>query len=942
MAHINVCSLRRKLDQIRHIISKHDYDIFGVSETWLDCNIPDSELGIDGYTLFRKDRNSGRGGGVCVYVKCCHDVILREDLMIDDVDAIWIEIMVGKINYLISVVYRPPSAHADYYEKILDMLDKVETEEKDNFIMGDLNFDYKLDESLSSNPLYYIENAYGYTQMITEVTRKTAKTESIIDVLLTSNPELHTKSGTVKYALSDHYLIQSIITLPSKNACQVSQSHNEVSYRDFKQFDHHSFTEDIKNANEQFVKLDNDITWEMWKNKFLDICNKHVPLIKVRLKTRKNPWITPDIVKMMYERDHLHARAVKYGDPILMDSYRKLRNRITSEIEKKKFEHFSNMNNVCKRNPRKIWEELKSVLPDKINFKSIPKNLNADTFNKYFVDAPQILNSKFPKEPEELYWKGSESIYTFKFKEITAHDVMKYFSNLPDKSGGDVLGFDRKLLEIAAPYIAESLCLVINMSLASGCFHDDWKFARVTPVYKQAGNINFPGNYRPISVIGHIAKMIESLIGVQMINYLEEHNFISTDQSAYLKRHSTITSLHRVIDDWLESMNDDMLIGAVFYDISKCFDTINHDLLLKKMFKYGFRGNEQLWFKSYLNYRKQKVNINGQQSSFLLIADGVPQGSVLGPLLFLLFINDISNFTTDDCSLNLFADDSISYVAAHNISELQMKLQKCVDSISQWYLKNRLTVNASKCKMMVIGTSARLKMTSLDDLNVMYEGNPLDLVEKTKYLGLHLSSDLNWDTHIMEICKQLNYYLHLLRRLKRVLPRDLLMTVYKAYFQSKFDYGISVWGCTTQSNIQKIQRMQNRAARIITGCYDFINIRGIDLVNELNLQNITERRDYFLCNLMFKAIHGLAPTYLSDSIIMNADMNEYSTRGAQNRNVYQPRPRIEKYKNSFLYKAGELWNALPVFVKESLDLEMFKRNYKAFKGGVVWLHFYVF
>ena len=244
--------------------------------------------------------------------------------------------------------------------------------------------------------------------------------------------------------------------------------------------------------------------------------------------------------------------------------------------------------------------------------------------------------------------------------------------------------------------------------------------------------------------------------------------------------------------------------------------------------------------------------------------------------------------------------------------------------------------------LMVIGTSARLKMTSLDDLNVMYEGNPLDLVEKTKYLGLHLSSDLNWDTHIMEICKQLNYYLHLLRRLKRVLPRDLLMTVYKAYFQSKFDYGISVWGCTTQSNIQKIQRMQNRAARIITGCYDFINIRGIDLVNELNLQNITERRDYFLCNLMFKAIHGLAPTYLSDSIIMNADMNEYSTRGAQNRNVYQPRPRIEKYKNSFLYKAGELWNALPVFVKESLDLEMFKRNYKAFKGGVVWLHFYVF
>ena len=163
----------------------------------------------------------------------------------------------------------------------------------------------------------------------------------------------------------------------------------------------------------------------------------------------------------------------------------------------------------------------------------------------------------------------------------------------------------------------------------------------------------------------------------------------------------------------------------------------------------------------------------------------------------------------------------------------------------------------------------------------------------------------------MELCKHMNYYLHLLRRLRRVLPKDLLMTVYKANFQSKFDYGIFVWGCTTQSNRDKIQRMQNGVAMIVTGCYDFINTRGLDLVNELNLQNIRERRNYFLCNLMFKSIHGLAPTYLSDSVVMNADINEYNTKGAQNRNVYQPRPRIEKYTSCFLSKASELWNALP-------------------------------
>ena len=171
---------------------------------------------------------------------------MRDDLISDEIDTVRVEITIGKVNYLICIVYRPPSAHTEYYEKILDTLDKIDAEEKDNFITGDLSFDYKLDESLSSNPLYFIENAYGYTQMIAEVTRKTTNTESIIDVLLTSNPEIHIKSGTVKYALSDHHLIQTVITIHCNKACQISQNQNEVTYRDFKQFDHYSFIEDIK------------------------------------------------------------------------------------------------------------------------------------------------------------------------------------------------------------------------------------------------------------------------------------------------------------------------------------------------------------------------------------------------------------------------------------------------------------------------------------------------------------------------------------------------------------------------------------------------------------------------------------------------------------------------------------------------------------------------
>ena len=211
--------------------------------------------------------------------------------MSDEIEAAWVDITIEKVHYLICIVYRPPSAQSEYNENILNMLDKVDAEEKCNFIMGDLNFDYKLDESLSSNPLYYIENAYGYTQMITEITRKTTNTESIIDVLLTSNPEFYTNADRVKYALSYHYLIQTVITIPCNKACQFSQIHNEVTYRDFKQYSTNFFTEDIKDTYEQFVSPDTGITWDVWNNTSLGICYTHVPLIKARLKARKNPCI---------------------------------------------------------------------------------------------------------------------------------------------------------------------------------------------------------------------------------------------------------------------------------------------------------------------------------------------------------------------------------------------------------------------------------------------------------------------------------------------------------------------------------------------------------------------------------------------------------------------------------------------------------------------------
>ena len=271
---------------------------------------------------------------------------------------------------------------------------------------------------------------------------------------------------------------------------------------------------------------------------------------------------------------------------------------------------------------------------------------------------------------------------------------------------------------------------------------------------------------------------------------------------------------------------------------------------------YGITGNELDWFSSYLKNRKRMVFFQQDSSDFQEVYSGVPQSSVLGPLLCLLFINDVSNFTTEGCVLNMYADDVIIYTSATTSDELQMKLQLCVDNVHQWYNINRLTVNKNKSAVMVIDSKAQLQSLNLDQFSMNLDSNKIEFVNKAKYLGLLVKDDLSWDDHILQLCKTMNYYVHVLRRLIKIFPKQLLLKIYKSYVQSKLDYGLSIWGCTTEDNLDRVQRIQNFCARIICKNFDYINTRGIDLVDSLKIQTIRQRRDYFLSVLMFKAWFG--------------------------------------------------------------------------------------
>ena len=389
------------------------------------------------------------------------------------------------------------------------------------------------------------------------------------------------------------------------------------------------------------------------------------------------------------------------------------------------------------------------------------------------------------------------------------------------------------------------------------------------------------------------------------------------------------------MDDWLENGNDGAIIGACLLDISKCFDSINHTILLQKLEMYDITSTELQRFSSYLIRRKQVVKFNQETSAFCDITCGVPQGPVLGPILFLLWINYISNFTVESCVLSMYADDVIIYTSGTPKVELEYRLQVCIDNIFNWYSMNKLCINKKKFNVMVIGSKLQLKSLNLDDFTISVDSDKILLAKQAKYLGPWVRNDLSWDDHILELCRKMFYHFHILRLLRKNPPTALLLNIYKTYVQSNVDYRLSIWGCATEVNLNRVQRIQNLLARIICKNFDYFHSRGIDLVRSLKLQTIRERWEFFLSVLMFKWIQGLAPHYLSNDVTMHVDIHGYDTRSAENMDLYIPRCTKEIYEKSFSYKGSSLWNKLPRWVKESTLSNDFKHNYRLLNG---WIH----
>ena len=348
----------------------------------------------------------------------------------------------------------------------------------------------------------------------------------------------------------------------------------------------------------------------------------------------------------MQKRDYVHKYAVKTNSQSLFQEYRTLRNQVTTSLQKAKREYFTHKIQNSNGKPKQLWELL-NFAQNKTKTLSIPTNTSVNEFNQYFTSVGSKMIDRFSDQYPE--WNWPDCIYTFTLPPISSDYVCRKLKHLSTESKMDNLQIDAKLLQLSSNIRSDHLTCIINLSYLTGKIPCEWKQAMVSPIYKGKGPRSDPGNYRPISIIPFIAKIMEKHVQNQLMKYFIEHSFVSHEQSAFLKARSTQISLHRVLDHFFENIDNSELTVVTFFDIKKCFDSIPHHVLLYKLGKYGIKNSEIEWFRNYLQGRTQIVNLNGQLSEKLLINAGIPQGSNLGPLLFLTYINDLNKNLNNEC-----------------------------------------------------------------------------------------------------------------------------------------------------------------------------------------------------------------------------------------------------------------------------------------------------
>lgn len=931
MACLNINSLVKHIDELRVLLSEFSVDILAINETKLDESIKSSELHIPGYEFIRRDR-SRNGGGVGFYIKSSNSYVVRSDLNVFNLENLIIEIRKPNSRpFLIATWYRPPCSPTDLFSSYESFIDKVDSLDLEYYLLGDLNCNLASSTpDANTRHLLEISDLYGLNQLINEPTRVTESSSTLIDLIFTNHADKVSCSGVSHIGISDHSLVYVYRKLSSDLS---SKGHSYISYRNFRNFNRDNFRNEISQQDWSFDESeDPNLVWSNWKTKFLRVVNSHAPIRTRRAKLNNSPWINSVLKNDMRCRDAAKKKAIKTKNPHDWANYRKLRNKINNNVKTTKASYYHNSLIQSEGNSRRTWKTINHLMSRRQNNQLVKEvkvndisicnsNEISNTFNEHFSTIGPRLAREIPSTSDEVstYLNNfPENFNKFSFRPTTSSIVFTHLNRLSKTKSTGLDNISAKLIRECADIISGPLCDLFNKSLMSGIFPDDWKCARVIPLFKQGESLDL-NNYRPISVISVVAKVFERIVYDQLYNFLSNEGIISKQQSGFRSLHSTVSALLEATDSWAFNIDRGYVNAVVFLDLKKAFDTVDHEILLTKMNQYGIQGKSLDWFKSYLTNRTQRCSVNGCLSDFTTLKCGVPQGTILGPLLFLIYINDLPNCLSFSVP-RMYADDTHITYAGSDLHLIQSSISHDLEKLSKWLVSNKLTLNATKTEFMLIGSRQRLSTLS-DTLELSIDNVPIEKVSSVKSLGIYVDENLTWYLHVDKLCKKIASAIGAIKRVKPFLPQSTLISIYNSLVQPHFDYCSLVWGNCGKTLSNKLQKLQNRAARVITSSSYDADVNS--LFHKLSWKDLNSQRQIQKALMVFKSLNGLVPEYLTSKFVMR-NVSNYALRDSANKLVV-PFPRTNYMKNSFSYSGATLWNSLHRNIRESSSIDQFKR-----------------